>query len=58
MKENLKIALDIIEGAIEEVNDLIKSCKKNDLTDKMLNKKLDVIKNTYLFNVLAYVFTE
>jgi hypothetical protein len=58
MKKSLKIALNIIEEVIEEINDLIKSCKSNDLTDEILNKKLNIIKKTYLINVLAYVLTE
>ena len=58
MKENLKIALDFVEGVIEEVDDLIKFYKKNMITDEVLNKKLETIVNKYLINVLAYVITE
>ena len=58
MKENLKIALDIVQGILIEINELIELCEEHDLTDEMLNKKLNIIKNTYLINVLAYVLTE
>jgi len=58
MKENLKISLDFVEGAIEEINYLIKFYKKNMITDEVLNKKLETIISKFLINVLAYVVTE
>ena len=58
MKENLKIALNIVQGILIEINELIELCEEYDLIDEMLNKKLNIIKNTYLVNVLAYVLTE
>jgi len=56
MKENLKIALDIVQGTILEVSNLIELYEKNDLTDEMLNKKINIIKKSYLINVLMYIF--
>jgi hypothetical protein len=58
MKENLKIALDIVQGTILEVSNLIELYEKNDLTDEMLNKKINIIKNSYLVNVLIYILSE
>ena len=58
MRENFKIALDFVEEAIEEVDDLIKFYKKNMITDEVLNKKLETIISKHLINVLAYVVTE
>jgi len=58
MKENFKIALDFVEGAIEEVDDLIKLFKKSTITNKELNEKLEIISSKYLINILAYVLIE
>ena len=58
MKENLKIALNIVQGILIEINELIELCEERDLTDEMLNKKLNIIKNTYLVNVLIYIFSK
>ncbi len=58
MKENLKIALDIIEATIKEVNVLIKLYKKNILTEEKLREKIDDIEKNYLINVLIYILSE
>ena len=58
MKENLKIALDIIGATIKEVNVLIKLYRKNILTEEKLREKIDDIEKNYLINVLIYILSE